>query len=60
MFLSSIYKFLLDPPIQNRPFADKRDKLGMTCVPYKSKHVIAVIWQKEVLQVNIMSKAKKA
>ena len=31
---------MLDPPTHNRPFADKRDKVGMDGVPYflSSKH----------------------
>ena len=24
---------MLDPPTHNRPFADKRDKVGIDCVP---------------------------
>ena len=31
---------MLDPPTHNRPFADKRDKVGMDGVPYEHFHMI--------------------
>ena len=31
---ATLIGLMLDPPIHNRPFADKRDKVGIDGVPY--------------------------